>query len=231
MLADQRWLDTISNNIANANTTGFRRQQVAFGPTLEMVMRADAGQGKELGVISLGTEEVADYTVFEAGNIQGTGNPLDVAIASPSGMFAVETPQGTRYTRNGSFTLSPEGELRLQTGERVLDDSGQPIQFTGTATPEIHANGEITAAGAVVGKLGVFEGNFVRAGAGLFASQDAKAMDSPQLRTESIESSNVNLVEAMIQMISINRAFELAQRSIQTQDEQNQKLIQSLRSS
>ena len=227
MLASQQWMDTVANNLANASTTGFKRDGLAFSETFNREMRADGGHGKRLGTLSAGAGAAAEYTVFEPGALQVTGNPLDVAIDSPHGLFAVQTPNGTRYTRDGSFSLNNERQLVNKNGHPVLDDAGNPIDLP-QGQILIDSDGQISSNGQKIAKLGIFDGTFHKEGENLFTSDDAAAVDTAALKPGSLEGSNVNAVQSMIEMITIGRHYELAQRSITQQDELIQKLIQSL---
>jgi flagellar basal-body rod protein FlgF len=226
MLATQRALDAIANNLANASTTGFKRDGLAFGEAYERELRANGGEGPRIGRLGSGVAEIASYTDFEPGPIAQTGNPLDVAIEG-QGLFAVATPSGIRYTRDGSFRLDEQGQLVTREGHPVLDDAGSPIQL-GEGKVRIDASGEISVDGRHAGRLGLYGGRFAKAGPTLFAGGDAVPKDATTVVQGALEGSNVNAVGSMIDLIQSGRAFELAQRSIQQQDELTQKLIQSL---
>lgn len=227
MLGAQRQLDVVSNNLANVSTTGYKRQEIAFGATLEQALRANGGQGPMIGTMSMGAGGDMVYTAFQVGQIKQTGNPYDFALETEKGLFAVQTPNGTRYTRDGSFRLTEEGMLVTQDNYPVLSDTGEPIQLPmGEMTTQ--ANGTISVDGIPVGRIGVFEGQFTKEGKNLFASADARESETVSIRWQAIENSNVNAVEAMAEMIQLQRRFELAQKSIQQQDELTQRLIQSL---
>ena len=228
MMAAQTQLDVITNNLANASTTGFKRDGVAFAEGLEREMRANGGLGAVLGSLGSGAVQSGQFTDFEQGVLNPTGNPLDVAIQGAKGLFAVQTPQGVRYTRDGSFSLNQDRELVTHQGYPVLDDSLRPITLP-SGKPLIQDDGTVQVDNQDSGKIGIFDGSFTKTGDNLYESLDAKALDEPQLKAGHLEGSNVNAVESMVQMITLNRAFELAQRSIQQQDDLTQRLIQSLR--
>lgn len=227
MLGAQRQLEIIANNLANVNTAGFKRDALIFGQTYEMALRANGGTGHELGTIALGAANDKPYTIFEVGQIQETGNPYDFAIGSSKGLFAIRTPQGVQYTRNGSFIVTADGQLITRDNFPVLDANLQPIQIP-QGEMEVTDTGSISVGGNEVAKLGIFEGGFTKIGGGLFAGLNIKPLEQPELTWKSTETSNVNTVESMVDMIDIQRRFDLAQRSILQQDELTQKLIQSL---
>ena len=221
-------LSVISNNLANASTAGFKRDTLAFNETLERLLRADSGTGKEVGRLGSGPEPKGVYTIFEVGNIRPTGNPLDFSIATEPGMFAVQTPQGVKYTRNGSFGLNPLGQIVTSAGFPVLDESLSPIELP-NGKAEVGRDGTIVVDNEEVAKIGVFKGEFTKDGFGLF-NGEGQLMDEDEtiVVQGSIEASNVNAIEEMIMMIKLNRAFEMAQKSATSQDESTQRLIQVL---
>lgn len=229
MVACQDWLDVLTHNLANASTTGFKRDTVQFQDALQREMFANGGRGPRIGSFSSGPQVAGRFTSFEPGALTPTGNPLDVALAEDSGAFAVETPQGVRYTRDGSFALDSERNLVTKQGHAVLDANLRPIALPPGSKISIDGQGNVSVDDQQVATIGVFAGTFVKEGASLFGAPDALPVDSVALHPAAIESSNVNAIETMVQMITLNRAFEMAQRAIVTQDEQTERLIQSLK--
>lgn len=227
MLATQKWMDTVTNNLANVSTNGFKRDGLAFSDALETEIRAAGGMGQSIGTLGSGTTPAEAYTSFEVGPMQSTGRPLDVAIDAESGMFAVQTPDGIRYTRDGSFTLNDQRELVTKDGFQVLDQNERPITLS-AGTPSVDAGGQITVDGQSVGTIGVYDGIFQKEGSNLYASSNPTADSAPSLKPQTLEGSNVNAVQTMVEMIQIGRLFELSQKSIQQQDDLSQRLIQSL---
>jgi flagellar basal-body rod protein FlgF len=228
MLAAQAQMDVLANNLANVSTTGYKRDGLAFAERFEREMRAGGGLGEVLGKLGTGAAQVAQFTIFEPGPLMATGNTLDVAIGSPKGCFAVQTPQGLCYTRDGSFQLNTERQLTTKAGHPVLDARGNPITL-GFGRIAIEDDGTVMVNEVEAGQIAVYDGPFRKIGDNLYLATDAKPIEDAQLRGGHLEGSNVNAVEAMVDMISLNRAFELAQRSIQQQDDLTQRLIQSLR--
>lgn len=226
MMGMQRQLDIIANNLANVSTTGYKRDELAFGDTLEMEMRAEGGNGRVLGTMSLGSPLNRPFVDYQPGQIQTTGNPYDFALPGKDAMFAVQTPEGVRYTRDGAFQLTSEGQLVTREGFPVLDDRKQPIQIP-IGEFDASPDGKLLVDKQEIGQIGVFQGAYMKQGANLFVSADAEASKDPQVRWQSIEASNVNAVEAMVEMVQLQRHFEISQRSILQQDELTQRLIQS----
>lgn len=227
MLAAQAQMDVLANNLANVSTTGFKRDGLAFAERFEREMRADGGLGEVLGTMGTGSAQVAQFTIFRPGPLMATGNPLDVAIGAPRGCFALQTERGTCYTRDGSFQLDADRQLVTHSGDRVLDDRGNPIILP-QGRIAIQDDGVVLVDEVEAGRIGIYDGAFAKVGDNLYVSNDAKAIEDTPLRGGHLEGSNVNAVEAMIEMIALNRAFELAQKSIQQQDDLSQRLIQSL---
>lgn len=228
MWAAQSKMDVIANNLANAATTGYKRDGLAFAERYERELRANGGLGASLGTLGSGAIQRSQFTHFGVGALSATSNPLDLAIPQDKGLFAVQTPQGIRYTRDGAFALNTDRELVNKLGYPVLDESGRPITLP-TGTPQIQDDGTVRVGDREAGKIGIFDGTFQKSGNNLYESNDAKPLESATVKAGHLEASNVNPVEAMIEMISLNRSFELAQRSIVQQDELTQRLIQSLR--
>lgn len=227
MLAAQRSMDVVANNLANASTTGFKRDVLAFRNSLMQEVQSGEDGLLVVGANGEGPDTPIQRTSFGQGALRTTGGPLDVALTTGEGMFALQTPQGVQYTRNGSFHLNTEGVLVSAEGFPVLDEARNPIQVPEGAV-EIMANGEIAAGGLPAGKIGVFTGVFSKQGTNLYAGAGVDPMPEPSMAWKTLEDSNVNPIEAMIEMITLGRTFEMAQKNIQTQDEMAQKLIQSL---
>lgn len=230
MMAGQRTLDVVSQNLANVGTTGYKRDGIAFTEALQRQMVT--GEGLPLGTLGAGPDQGSEFTVLgEQGTLTKTGNPLDLAFESPNGMFAVQTPGGVRYTRDGSFTLNADRQLVTKQGLQVLDSAGQPITLP-QGDLQIDTDGQIEVRqgdqSMPIAQIGLFEGRFSKVGGSLFDCSDATRADSATIRSGSVEGSNANPIDSMIAMIKLNRAFELAQRSVTQQDELNSKLVQSL---
>ncbi len=229
MAISERWLDNIANNLANASTVGFKRETLAFNERLMREMRAQLGTGEVVGSLGSGPELLTSAMVMEQGAAVSTGNPLDVAILGDKGFFAVQSAEGVRYTRNGSFNLSPDRTLITKSGQPVLDTQNQPITLP-EGKAEISEFGEVKVNGQTIAQLGIVDGAFSPAGYGLYSGASTLPMESVQLMTAALESSNVNAIDEMVQMVKLNRAFEMSQKSASSQDEATERLIQSLNS-
>lgn len=234
-LVQLRKLDTITNNLANVNTAGFKRQllvtdQQSFDATLAKAMepsdpyaRGDHQRTPNVGNITTRTD-------FSLGSIKETGNPLDVALRSPNDFFVINTPEGPRYTRAGNFTLSAEGALVTQDGFEVMGDGG-PIAVNG-AGANISAGGSVRAGGQEVGRVQVVRiekpEELERIGDSRFKLRDGQPQPEAvegDVVPSALEMANVSVVSGMVDMISANRAFEMYTRSAQTIDQMNQTAI------
>ncbi len=216
MIAQQQRLDVASNNLANVNTRGYKADRLSFRDTLKREVANDAGYGNDVGAHLGGPLAVSGQTDFAQGGVEATGNPFDFMLQG-EGMFAVRTPQGeTRYTRDGSFKLNASGGLVTQDGNAVLDDKGQPI--TGLdGKVKVGKNGAITTANGTV-TLGRATGTFKKEGYNLFTSTNAQNSDTP-VENGALETANINPVTSMVEMIALQRTYEIAQKMIQSQDE------------
>jgi len=217
LVARTQALDTVANNIANASTVGFRAERNLFSSVL-----ADAGNASSstlnpvinsYGILS-GT--MADTT---QGTLEKTDNDLDLAIEG-KGYFAVQTANGTMYTRSGSFQLSSKDQVVTASGDLVLGDRGPIVVPTGVKI-SIAADGTISADGAVVGKVKVVEfplgTELTNAGNTLYsapANAVPLATTSSSVRQGYLENSNVNAVSSMIQLVEAQRNAEMAQRAL-----------------
>lgn len=225
MRVSQQWLDTIANNLANASTVGFKRDGLAFGETALRMLQETGGGHSPIGTLGHHAGPELAYEDGTQGAFSPTGNPLDFAIREPGKYFAVQTPSGVRYTRAGSFRADAEGYLSDSAGRRVLDDSLRPIRL-GPGPVEAGDDGTLRQGGVAVGRIGLYAGGLRKIGGGLYAGEARPA--EGLLQPGALEMSNVNAIEEMVAMIRLNRVFEMAQKSIQGQDESTQRLIQSL---
>jgi flagellar basal-body rod protein FlgF len=226
---------TTSHNLANATTTGFRAQVDAF--------RAVPVQGAPLPTRAFVVDATAG-TDFRGGSIQHTGRELDVAVQG-EGWLAVQTADGGEaYTRNGSLKLDENGVLQTASGLIVLGDGG-PLSVPPGRNVAIAKDGTIslvpdgsTATGLTsVGRLKLVnppEGALVRGDDGLFRLKDGAAADvdpDVNLVSGALESSNVNVVDAMVDMISLARQFEMQMKLLQRAEDNDSKATQLLSTS
>ena len=242
MLAQQLNVEVISNNIANMNTTGFRRQRAEFQDLLYQNLRRSGTQSSDTGTVvpagvevGTGVKTSAVYRIAEQGNLQSTDNTYDVAIQG-KGFFRVTLPSGEdAYTRAGSFQVSADGQLVTADGYVVAPGITIP---TDAIDVSINNNGEVsvkvdgTVAPSVVGQ---FEMAIFFNDAGLEAKGGNLFMETPASGTAAagvpgspgygsvlqgfLETSNVNPVAEITSLITAQRAYEMNSRVITASDE------------
>jgi flagellar basal-body rod protein FlgF len=200
MVAEQVRQDQLSNDLANASTPGYkpdRSSQHSFGE----VLLANEQGGPAVGSTDLGVQLGKTYTDMSAGSIQDTGKPLDFAIQG-SGFFAVQTPAGVRYTRDGQFTVSARGTLVDANGNSVLDQKGTPVAVPASGSVPASALGVFAVPGAT------------KQGENLFAGA-AAAGATGTVRQGALEGSGVDAAKTMVDMITSLRTFQSGQQAIQ----------------
>ncbi len=226
----RREMTVVSNNIANMNTTGYKGERMMFVDHLERSRSGDFIADQKLNFV----RDVASYRNLEEGNIQQTGNPLDLAIHG-EGYFVVQTPDGEQqYTRGGSLRLDENGQLVTQGGLPVLTDANTPIFFAPEDTKiEIASDGSVSTQNGAIGKLQVVrfenEQDMQRVENGLYTTeQPAEAVEAPTVAQGALEQSNVQAILEMSRMIQVNRSYKSIQNLIQKEDERLKKAIAEL---
>ncbi len=248
MEAQQTQLDTISHNLANVGTNGFKKGHVVFEDLIYQNLRQAGAASGEQGMlptglqVGLGVRPVATSRTFTQGNLQQTGNNLDLAIKG-QGFFQVQRADGsTAYTRDGAFQVDANGQLVTNNGELVQPGISVPANaksLTIAADGTVSASVPGQAQPQVLGQLQL--ASFVNAagleplGGNLFgetAASGAPNAGEPgadglgQLQQGFVETSNVNVVEELVAMIQTQRAYELNSKAIQTSDQMLQRLAQ-----
>ena len=220
-LTAMRRLDIISNNLANVNTPGYKKDKMSFEGLLAGTANPPAvPQGKTADPV-LQKENI--YIDYAAGPTSQSGNPLDLALDG-DGFFAVTTPQGTAYTRQGNFRASVDGTLVTVDGYPVQGTGGASIRVQGSQV-EINAKGVVTVDGTQAGTISVvdFEKPYTltKTGNALFVPADSQAppqASNAQVHQGHLEGSNVESITEMVQMIETNRYFEACSKVIQNFD-------------
>lgn len=244
MLNQQYRMDTITNNLANATTVGFKREG-ATSKSFEDVMAVkikDSSVGYDIepiGQLNLGVKIGENYTDYNQGSLRETGNPFDLALDG-KGFFAVSFTnkdglEMTKYTRDGNFTMDAEGMLRTKDGDFVLNDAGTTISIPTNATEILVDDlGRIYADGSYVDQVGITdfedynylekygENMYTLVEGGVEQPAEAKAVQGY------LEMSNINVVSEMVEMINITRAYEANQKAIQTADSMLDKSVNSI---
>jgi flagellar basal-body rod protein FlgF/flagellar basal-body rod protein FlgG len=215
LMARSQALDQVANNLANTSTTGYRAQHNIFRSFLA------AASGR----LSSGLNQaVNDYGVLGGseldtaqGNLEHTGNDLDFAIQGP-GFFVVQSDKGRFFTRNGSFQISPQGQLVTGEGDPVMGENGVIHIVGGPVT--VSADGTISVKGAIAGKVKVVEfppgtalENVGRTYSTAPAKSEIEATHS-SIAQGSLESSNVNPVQTAVELVAVQRYAEMMQRAL-----------------
>lgn len=219
-----RELQAIANNIANASTTGFRREGVIFS---EYVSRLD-------GAPPLSMARASGRNIdLSPAEMSMTGGSFDFAIEGP-GFFLIETPAGNRLTRAGSFTPSATGELVNPDGYRLLDANGAPIFVPPDAGPvALSPDGTLSAGGAPLAQLGLWAPadptKLIHQGGTLFDAREGEVpLEDGHILQGQLEGSNVNPVSELSRMIDVQRAYELGQSFLDREDDRLRSTIQTL---
>ncbi len=217
LLARTQALDTAANNLANAGTNGFRAERDYFRGVLASGL-APGTQGSQVGQSINGFGVLGGSAVdLGQGPVVTTSNPLDLALDG-AGMFAIQTPQGVRYTRDGSFMKSEAGQLQTRSGEPVLDAQLQPIAMP-SGSVEVAQSGTISVGGSVVAQLGVFAilpASLSQEGTNRFAAAAGatRTAADTQVRQGALEGANQDAVHGTMQLILVQRQAEMMQKAL-----------------
>jgi flagellar basal-body rod protein FlgF len=241
MKGQQRQMEAVSNNLANVNTAAYKSDQVLFREYYNESMGQDLESEEELFAHEEflspfskgGTSFVkADHVspAMKQGSFKQTDNTLDLAIKS-EGFFTVDTPYGSRYTRNGQFLRDSEGFLITNSGHKVLGKNG-PIKLTGDDI-SFGQDGAVIVDNKEVDFLKIvnFENpsRLTKLGNSYWVpssdKQTAINIDRPVILQGVIEGSNVDSVQEMVKMIAVNRTYEASQKAMRSMDELDDKSI------
>ena len=244
----QTQMDTIANNLANVSTSGFKRSRAVFQDLLYQTMRQPGGQtsqqtqlpsGLQIGT---GARPVATERIFTQGNLQQTGNDKDVAI-NGNGFFQVLMPDGTTaYTRDGSFQVDSNGQLVTSAGYPVQPAITIPataltmtvgrdgtVSVTLPGSPALNQIGSLQLATFLnpAGLESKGENLYVETAASGTPNTTAPGVNGAGTLTQGyVETSNVNVVEELVNMIQTQRAYEINSKAVQTSDQMLQRLSQ-----
>ncbi|HVJ49569.1 flagellar hook-basal body protein [Desulfitobacterium sp.] len=228
MLASQTQSDIIADNVANVRTPGYKEEDGIVKAFPDMLIERTAltnGRAENTLIGSMGTGVVVDRVarMNVQGALQTTDLPTDLAVTSP-GFFAVQTPDGERYSRNGHFQISANGTLQTADGLSVLGENGPIGTLSKTFT--VSADGTVSDQGRVIDRLKLVQipqETLVREGQSLYSSAQPGQIQNVglgtiQIRQGAVEGSNVDIPGQMTKMITVMRAYEANQKVIQTLD-------------
>lgn len=247
MTNEQKRLDVIANNMANASTTGYKKQGVtsqSFDDELTLRIHDNNSYttvNRRIGNMNLGVKIGETYHDFSQGSLRETGGIYDLAL-SGDGFFTIQTTnkQGvtsTKYTRDGSFTVNTDGYLVTKDGDYVLDTNGARIQIPGAQTASNIAfdqKGNVIVNGQTVATLGIASFANPQAlllyGENLYEATEAAGLQASTATVNQgyLEMSNTNVISEMVDMITITRAYEAGQKMIQTVDNTLQKAVNEI---
>jgi flagellar basal-body rod protein FlgF len=232
-MACEKRMQVISNNLANINTSGFKKDKGHF-----QIIDSPDSIKEDLDKKSVLEEkqqpplwiQFDTKTDFSEGPLKHTGSPLDLALEG-DGFFCIKTEQGTQYTRNGNFSLDQDGTLVTMDGLPVLGEGG-PINIDGN-TFTVDEKGNISVDGNLVDTIKIVgfqkPDALEKTGNSLFANNGKNSVESKVenvgVSQGFIELSNVNAVRMMTEMIEVLRGYESYQKAIKTADEANSKAI------
>jgi flagellar basal-body rod protein FlgG len=215
-LAAMNRMDIISNNLANVNTPGFKKDKMTFEGMLSSVTNPPAVPPSTTADPILQKSNV--YIDYVAGPVSQTGNTFDMAIDG-DGFFVVNTPDGLAYTRQGNFRLSADGTLVTTDGFAVQGQGG-PIRISGNRI-EIDSKGVVMADGTQAGTISMVDFPkpyaLTKTGSAMFVPENPETVAQPatgELRQSHLEGSNVETITEMVQMIETSRYFDACQRAI-----------------
>ncbi len=225
--ASARRLDVISNNLANALTPGFKATRVLFNVSDAPEPETDPGLANPTYVNMSDT-----YIHFSDAPIAHTGNPFDLAIEGP-GFFAISTPQGTMYTRNGQFSLNGDKQLVTQDGRPVMGDSGGEIILDGKDI-NIEIDGTIYVDRVRIDKVKIVDfadkKDLKNYGASMFINTNKdnveQPVEAPSVKQGAYEGSNVEVMKELVDMIATMRAYETYTKVDQAFNDLMGKLLQ-----
>jgi flagellar basal-body rod protein FlgF len=218
-----REMGVVANNIANASTTGFRREGVVFS---EYIAALDHDPSLSMAHASGRHVDLSQSTLAQ------TGGSFDFAIQG-EGFFLIETPQGERLTRAGSFTPSAEGELVTADGYRLLDAGGAPVFVPPDATAvAVAQDGTLSANGEPIAQIGLWRPSNPLAlkhqSGTLFDGGAIEPAEDGLILQGMLEDSNVEPVSEIARMIEVQRSYELGQKFLDAEDERVRGVIQTL---
>jgi len=251
MMAQQRRTEMLTNNMANANTPGFKADQSSIRAFPELLLERmnKTGQMAEVGPLNTGTYMQETVPKFIQGDAKETGQKTDLALfdlnmpvnnangLQGSVFFTVRDQNGQiRYTRNGNFTLSPQGYLTTGDGQNILDTNGNPIQLASDQFM-VSENGLITGANGERAQLGIAFANnperLIKEGNGLYRTENGTALPGAQgqpdvqfkLQQGFLEQSNVDISKSMTDLLTAYRTFEANQKIMQAYDRSMDKAV------
>lgn len=225
MITNRQRMDVISNNIANATTTGFKEDTFVSRSFKDMLISATnedniVNKTREVGPYNTGIHVDAVYTNFTTGAITQTELPTDLAIEGDGRFFVVEAPGGERYTRDGSFRIDNNGYLVTQDGYNVLGRNGRI--YVGEGELAVNGAGDVEVDGAYADTIRIARVDDLNAlrkeGQNLYVGNGTDVADGFIIRQNALESSNTDVITGIVDMMKVYRNYESNQEVIKTID-------------
>jgi flagellar basal-body rod protein FlgF len=231
LVAQQRAMDVIAGNIANADTPGYKATRVLFSDWLDRQDGADPPPG---GNTIAFTQDRATWREQAPGPIRRTGNPLDLAITN-AGWFSVSTARGIRLTRDGRFGLMPDGTVADAAGDPLLDTTGNPVRIGATDTTlTITADGSLSSENGQIARIGIVQPadpmQLAAEGGTLFRADatTTNPVAQPKIVQGAIEGSNVQPITELTRMIDNEREFQFVTQMVQAESDREKDAIEKL---
>lgn len=226
-------LDMSANNLANANTAGFKSDREFFSLYVSPDAQASADSTGSLPTMVPVVEK--QYTDFAQGLLVRTGNPLDLAL-SGKGFFAANGTDGPLYTRNGNFKLSPQGVLVTHEGYPLRTQDTTPIQSQSSTPLQITPEGEVLQDGQSLGKLALAEFSdttaLIKQGNNYFRLADSQVKPAPASETQveqgKLENSNVSSAGAAVRLVGVMRQFEMLQKALTLSGDMSKRAVEEV---
>jgi flagellar basal-body rod protein FlgG len=225
MMPNKLKIDVIANNLANIDTTGFKKDNIFVRILHSAVLDINKNGGNELSGLY-----ITEYTSFDQGNLKQTGNPFDIAI-NGIGFFIVKTEDGLRYTRNGNFTITADGKIVNANGHALVGNGGEiklpDVDKLKDADIKITQKGELYINDKLIDRIKIVWFNdlsklkkesrtYFKADDG---AEEVEISDGFEIHQGFLEESNVNAIEEMVRMIEANRSYESSYKAVQHQEE------------
>jgi flagellar basal-body rod protein FlgF len=224
-------LDILANNIANASAPGFKADREFYGVYLSSEA-AQSSNGADAAVLPVIERQ---WTDFAQGSLSATSNPLDLAL-NGRGFFAVTSPSGPAFTRDGNFRLSPQGKLETIDGYAVQDPNGKPILLDSSQPIEVGPDGAIRQAGQEISKIAIVDfkdpAALAKRGNNYFQTDLASMPPLPSsqagVRQGQLEAANSQPAESAVRLVNILRQFETLQKALTIGAEINRSAVQEV---
>ena len=232
MRARMESLDILANNLANSETGGYKADREFYSVYASAEALADTGNSSSPSNVTTLPVVEKQWTDLSPGDLKPTWNPLDLAV-NGDGLFTIQTARGVRYTRNGSFRLSPTGTLTTADGNAVRSQAGSPITLDQRLPVEVLPDGTIQQAGNPVARIGMASfdsGGLAKEGANYFLAAQGAILKpaTGSVVQGKLEQSNVGAAESAVRLVSITRQFEMLQKAAGIGNDLSRKAIEEV---